>query len=255
MTRVDVRSFIIAPDGKVLLCGDYAGQELRVLAHVAQEPTMVAAFLKNQDVHLLLANDFYDLGIPEEYITTTHPEYNSIISKFKPQRNDIKTVNFGLAYGKTKYGFAADFGWSVPKAEQFIAKYFERFPKIKIAIDKCNELVKKQKAIRNLMGRIRRFDHVDDRVLRQAFNFLVQGASADMVKKAAGDTYKLCQLHPKWDCKLVLSVHDELVYEVNDEYKDIALAEIKYTMEHAIELCVPMVVDINYGLNYSIAKG
>jgi len=255
MTKVDVRSFIIAPEGKVLLCGDYAGQELRVLAHVAQEPTMIAAFLKNQDVHLLLANDFYDLGIPEEYITTTHPEYNSIISKFKPQRNDIKTVNFGLAYGKTKYGFAADFGWSVPKAEQFIAKYFERFPQIKTAIDKCNELVKKQKAIRNLTGRIRRFDHVDDKVLRQAFNFCIQGASADMMKKAAVDTFYLCQKHPEWDCKFILSVHDELVYEVNDEYKDIALTEIKYTMEHAVELCVPMIVDINYGLNYSIAKG
>jgi len=255
MTKVDIRSFIIAPKGKVLLAADYAGQELRVLAHVAQEPTMISAFLSNKDVHLATANEFYELSIPDECLITTHPEHDAIKTKFKEERNNAKVVNFGIAYGKTKYGFAADWGWTVPKAEQFIAKYFERFPQIKTAIDKCNELVKKQKAIRNLTGRIRRFDHVDDRVLRQAFNFCIQGASADMMKKAAGDTFYLCKKRPEWDCKFILSVHDELVYEVNDEYKDIALTEIRYTMEHAVELCVPMIVDINYGLNYSIAKG
>jgi len=254
MTKVDVRSFIIAPKGKILLCGDYAGQELRVLAHVAQEPTMISAFLSNKDVHLATANGFYELGIPDECLITTHPEHDAIKTKFKEERNNAKVVNFGIAYGKTKYGFAADWGWSVPKAEQFIAKYFERFPQIKTAIDKCNELVKKQKAIRNLTGRIRRFDHVDDRVLRQAFNFLVQGAAADIGKLAAGNVYKLCLQHPEWDTKLVLSVHDEYVWEILEKYVDIAMPIIKQTIETSIKLRVPMVVDIGYGYNYSEAK-
>jgi len=252
---INVRSFIVAPKGKVLLCADYSGQELRVLAHVAKEPTMIQAFLNNQDVHLLLANSFYKLGIGDDDLITVNPNYNAIKKNFKTERDNIKTVNFGIAYGKTKYGFAADFGWPVNKAEKFVNTYFDRYPKIKDAIDKCNSLVRKQKAIRNLTGRIRRFDHVDNRVLRQAFNFCVQGPSADMMKKAAGDTHKLCKSRPEWDCKLILSVHDELVYEVDEEHVDIALAEIKYTMEHAIKLVVPMAVDISYGKNYSIAKG
>jgi DNA polymerase-1 len=252
--KVDVRSFIIAPENKVLLACDYAGQELRVLAHVAQEPTMIDAFLKNQDVHLLLANDFYDLNIPDEHLITSHPKYSGVKNSFKTERNNIKTVNFGLAYGKTKYGFAADFGWSVDMAEAFINKYFDRFPKIKEAIEKCSDLVRKQKAIRNLTGRIRRFDHVDDRVLRQAFNFCIQGASADMMKIAAGNTYELCLEYPEWDCKLVLSVHDELVYEIKEEYIEEALPLVKDTMESAVELVIPMVVDIGYSKDYSEAK-
>lgn len=255
MGKIDLRSFFIAPKGKVLLAADYSGQEVRILAHITQDPTLIEAFAKNQDPHLAVANKFFDLGIPEKCLSTLHPEYEEYKTKYKKERYDSKTINFSIAYGKSAYGFAADWGVSVSEAEKFIDSYFERFPKIKAAIERCNELVYKQKAIRNIMGRIRRFDYVDNRVLRQSFNFLIQGAAADMVKKAAGDTYKLCQLHPEWDCKFILAVHDELVYEINDEYKDIALAEIKYTMEHAIELCVPMIVDINYGLNYSIAKG
>ena len=253
-TKVNVRSFIIAPPKKVLLCADYSGQELRVLAHVAKEPTMIAAFLNNMDVHLSTANGFGELDIPDELLITTHPEHNAIKKKYKAERDNAKIVNFGIAYGKTKYGFAADWGWPVSKADAFIKKYFERFPKIKDAIDRCNTLVYEQKAIRNLTGRIRRFDHVDNRVLRQAFNFCIQSASADMVKKAAGDAYKLCLDNPQWGCKLVLSVHDELVYELYEEYIDEALPQIQYAMEHAIKLVIPTPVDINFGYNYSEAK-
>jgi DNA polymerase I len=253
--KVDIRSFIIAPPKKVLIVADYAGQEVRILAHITQDPTLLEAFAKNQDPHLAVANKFFDLGIPEECLCTLHPEYEEYRTKYKKERYDSKTINFSIAYGKTAYGFAADWNVSVAKAEKFIEDYFKRFPKIKDAINKCNRLTREQKAIRNLTGRIRRFDYIDNRAYRMAFNFCIQGAAADMMKKAAGDTYKLCQKYLDWDCKLIMSVHDELVYEIYKKYVDEALPIIKSTMENAVKLCIPMLVDIGYGDNYSQAKG
>lgn len=251
---VPIRQCFIPPKGKILLCADYAGQELRVLAHVSKDPTMIQAFKDKIDVHFLIANIFFKLGIPTEALVETHPDYKSYRKKFKNERDKIKTVNFGIAYGKTEHGFAKD--WNIPKAEakKFIDDYFKRFPLIKEAISKCTLLVRQQKAIRNLTGRIRRFQWVDDRVLRMAFNFLIQGPSADMMKKAAGDVRELCLHHLEWECLLVLTVHDELVYEIKKEHVEEALPLIKETMEAAIKLCIPIIVDIGVGDNYAEAK-
>lgn len=254
MGAVDLRSCLIAPPGKVLVCADYAGQELRVLAHVSQDPTMIQAFKDKIDVHFLIANIFFKLGIPTEALVETHPDYKSYRKKFKSERDKIKTVNFGIAYGKSAYGFAKD--WNIPESEakRFIDDYFKRFPNIKKALDKCSYKTKRQKGIRNLTGRIRRFEYVDNGALRQAFNFLIQGPSADMMKKAAADVRDVILQHPEWDCILVLSVHDELIWELGKEYVEEAMLIIKKTMEDAIKLCIPVVVDIGFGANYQIAK-
>lgn len=230
MNNINIRSCFIASPGKVLICADYAGQELRVLAHVSKDPTMIKAFQENKDLHQAVADEF---GV---------------------SRNEAKTVNFGIAYGKSYIGFAKDWNVPIAKAKQFINNYFKRFPAIKKAVDKCSKKTKEQKAIRNITGRIRRFEWVDDRALRQSFNFLIQSVSADMMKKAAGDVRQLCLQHPEWGCKLCLSVHDELVYEIKEEYVKEALPLIKETMEKAIELCIPVVVDIHFGRTYAEAK-
>lgn len=251
---VPVRQCFVPPKGKVLLCADYAGQELRVLAHVSKDPTMIQAFKDKIDVHFLIANIFFKLGIPIEALVETHPDYKSYRKKFKNERDKIKTVNFGIAYGKTEYGFAKD--WNIPKAEAkaFIDDYFKRFPLIKEAISKCAFLVRQQKAIRNLTGRVRRFQWVDDRVLRQAFNFLIQSASADQMKKAAGDFRVVCLEHLEWECLFILTLHDELVYEVKKQYAEEAAKQLKYCMENTIKLSVPFIADVGIGLNYAEAK-
>lgn len=258
MGKVDIRSCIIAPEGRVLVAADFSGQELRVLSHVAREPTMIQAFLNNMDVHLATANKFYGLGIPEECLITTHPEHEAIKAKYKEERDSAKIVNFSISYGKTHHGFAKDWGWPLDKAEKFINDYFKQFPKIKEMIDKCHALVKQQKAIRSMTGRIRRFDFVDNRALRQAVNYIIQSPSADMMKKAAVDIRTLCLQRPEWGAKLVLSVHDELVYEVNEEHADIVIAEVKYAMEHCLDgivkLRVPPVADVKKGKTYADAK-
>lgn len=251
---VPVRQCFIAPPEKKLICADYAGQELRVLAHVSKDPTMIQAFKDKIDVHFLIANIFFDLKIPVEALVETHPDYKSYRKKFKAERDKIKAVNFGIAYGKSAYGFSKDWGIPEKEAKKFIDDYFKRFPKIKKAIAKCSYKTRQQKAIRNLTGRIRRFEWVDNAALRQSFNFLIQSASADMMKKAAGNVRQLCLEHSEWECLLVLTVHDELVWEINEQYVEEALPLIKEAMESAIELCIPVVVDINFGDNYQEAK-
>lgn len=252
---VPVRQCFVPAEGKVLICGDYAGQELRVLGHVSKDPTMIESFKNKIDVHFMIANIFFELGIPDEALVETHKDYKKYRKKFKNERDKIKTVNFGIAYGKTAYGFAKDWNIPVPEAEKFIDGYFKRFPNIKKAIDKCIFLVKQQKAIRNLTGRIRRFGkYVSYRQFRQAFNFLVQGPSADMMKKAAGDFREVHLKHPKWECIFVLTLHDELVYEVKKEYAGEVRIALKCAMENAIELCMPLVADVGVGENYQEAK-
>jgi DNA polymerase-1 len=251
---VPVRECFVAPPGKVLLCADYAGQELRVLAHVSQDPTMIQAFENKIDVHLLIANIFFELGIPDEALVETHGDYKGYRKKFKSERDKIKSVNFGIAYGKTYIGFAKDWGVSEEEAKGFIDNYFKRFPLLKKTMNKCSRKTTQQKGIRNLTGRIRRFEWVDNRAKRQAFNFLIQGPSADMMKKAAADVRNIIFQHPEWDCILVLSVHDELIWELSEEYVEEAMPIIKKTMEDAIELCIPVVVDIGWAKNYQEAK-
>lgn len=252
---VPVRQCFIPAEGKVLICADYAGQELRVLGHVSKDPTMIDAFKNKIDVHFMIANIFFDLGIPPEALVETHKDYKKYRKKFKNERDKIKTVNFGIAYGKTAYGFAKDWNIPVPEAEKFIEGYFKRFPNIKKAISKCTFLVKQQKAIRNLTGRVRRFGRwVSHRQFRQAFNFLIQSASADMMKKAAGDFREVCLKHSVWKCLFVLTLHDELVYEVKKEYAEEIRVALKHAMENAIELCMPLVADVGIGNNYSEAK-
>jgi DNA polymerase-1 len=249
-----VRELLIPKPGYVFLAADYSGQELRVLAEVSRDPTMIGAFIAGQDVHLTTANDFFELGIPNELLFTAHPGYPEVKKKFEESRSLAKTINFGISYGKTATGFAKDWNVSKDEAQKTIDNYFDKFPRIKAAIEKCTQQVIRHGYVRNLAGRIRRLESGQKRSYRQAFNFLIQGYSADMIKQAAIKVFWLLQKHPEWDCRIVLSVHDELVYEIKEEYADVAIPLIKYEMEHAVSICVPLVVDIHKGKNYAEAK-
>ena len=249
-----LRQVIIPPKGYKLVCADYSGQELRVLAHVSHDPAMIQAFNDGKDVHLMIANVFFELGIPPEELVESHPNYKEHRKKFKAQRDQIKTVNFGLAYGKTAFGFSKDWNMPVEKAQAFIDSYFARFPKLKEAMDKCADELKAHKQVSTILGRVRRFKHITNRAIRQAFNHLIQSTSADLVKTAAANVRELCLQHSEWDCRLILSIHDELVWEIKEEYIETAIPLIKYQMEHSVQLAVPMLVDIAAGQTYAEAK-
>jgi len=254
---LEFREVIIPAPGYILVVADYAGQELRVLAHVAQDKNMIDAFLKGKDLHLSTANNFYKLGIAEELLITTHPEYESTVKQFKKERTNAKIINFGIAYGKTAIGFAADFGVSRSEAESIVDAYFKGCPAVKQAIDNCSKTIKTRGYVVNLAGRRRRFDthqRHTGRARRQGFNFLIQGASADMIKIAMARVRKKLLEHPEWDAKLVLTVHDEMVIEGKEEYQYQIGELVKYEMEHAMKLSVPLVADITYGYSYGQAK-
>jgi len=249
-----LRQVIIPAKGRKLICADYSGQELRVLAHVSQDPNMIDAFNKKMDVHLMIANIFFELNIPAEALITSHPDYNTHKKKFKVERDKIKTVNFGLAYGKTAYGFSKDWNIPVQEAQEFIDSYFARFPLLKRAMDECKEELRKYKKVRTFLGRYRRFKYISNRAIRQAFNHLIQSPSADMMKAAAGQFRYIILEHPEWGCLLVLSVHDELVYETKEEYADVVAKELIEVMESAVKISLPIEVDAGIGDNYAEAK-
>jgi len=250
----NVRALIIAPPGKVLVGGDWSGQELRVLAEVSRDLTMIDAFIRGQDVHLTLANGFMDLGINEKLLYESHPQFQEIRKKYKDQRDKCKTINFGIPYGKTAYGFALDWNVTEAEAQAEIDKYFSKFPRIQEAIQGCTRRVKSRGFVANLFGRRRRFKHLSKRAFRQAFNFLIQGASADMFKLGAVAVRKLFLAHEEWGGKIILAVHDEIVTEVNEQYRDVVMKDMKYALEHCVSLCVPVVCDIGWGHNYADCK-
>lgn len=249
-----VRSLIIAPPGYTLMAADYAGQELRVLAEVSRDLTMIEAFILGKDLHLTMANQFYGLNIPEFLLYEKHPKHKDTRAKYKDQRDKSKTINFGIAYGKTPRGFSDD--WNIPydDAAAIVDRYFAAAPRVREAIERCKQFLDAHGYVVNLAGRRRRLPIGNKRSYRQAFNFLIQGFSADLVKLAAVKVHEICRQHPEWGCRIILQVHDELVYEIKTEYIDVALPVVKYTMEHVWPLSIPMVVDINTGQTYEGAK-
>ena len=258
---VKIRECIVSPPGYSLIVCDYSGQELRVLAEESGDMTMIDAFYKNQDLHLTTANKFFNLNIPDEVLIVGHPLHEETKKKYKTERDKSKVINFGISYGKTAYGFSKDWAISKEEAQKFIDRYFEGFPDVKKRIDKCHLDLRNNGYVVNLAGRRRRFPgyagadkYVRSRIERQAFNFLIQGFSADLGKKAAIDVRNLCLKHPEWNCRLILAIHDEFLYECKNEYCETATKQIKTIMESSTQLSLPLIIDINYGANYSAAK-
>lgn len=264
---VNVRSCFIAPVGKKIITCDYSGQEIRVLAQVTQDPTLLKALNDGADLHLSTANTFFNLGIPAECLMETHPEFEHYKKKFKDERSKAKTITFGLAYGKSGYGFAQDFNITEEEGNAILERYFNQFPRVKEAMDECNKALNNQDYVQQLFGRRRRFSKVGGKKYdgtecffhvkksyRQAFNFLIQSPSADMIRLASIATSKLIQEHPEWELKIIATVHDELCMECKEEYVEEASKLIKYAFEHVVNFDVPMLCEVNWGENYGNAK-
>ncbi len=239
-----IRKAFIAPPGHVLLAADYSQVELRILAHVSGDPTLIQAFKEGRDIHAHTASLVY--RVPIEEVT---PQ----------QRRVAKMTNFAISYGVTGYGLAERTEMDQEAATAFIAEYFRTYPKVKTYIDRIKQEVREKGYVQTLLGRRRYFpellpDSGAGRNLRlaaerAAINHPIQGTAADIIKMA------MIRLHRRLreaglNTAMILQVHDELVFEVPEAEQEQVISLVREIMEHAYPLIVPLNVDIEVGLNW-----
>jgi len=239
----EVRSAFIAPEGKVLLAVDYSQIELRVMAHISQDKTLIQAFRDGQDIHQATAAAVS--GVAPDEVTYE-------------QRSFAKRVNFGLMYGMGAFRLARDSDLDLAEAKKFIETYFERLPGVEKYLRETEKFALDNGYVQTLMGRKRYFPRLasghgsGNRAqadLRAAINMPIQGTAADILKQAMLNlSAKLSDLTD--GTQMILQVHDELVLEVpEDKLKSVAKL-VTSTMESAFELDVPLVANAEYGQNW-----
>jgi DNA polymerase-1 len=237
-----IRKAIIAPPGTYLLSADYSQIDLRVLAHLSQDPGLIAAFAQDEDIHATTASKLF--GIPRDEVT---PE----------MRRNAKTVNFGVIYGMSDYGLEQATNLSREEAAQFIALYFEKYPRVKEYLEATKEQARKLGYVQTVLGRRRFLPEINssNRMVREAaermaINAPVQGSSADIIKIA------MINLHREMEkrnlkSKMLLQIHDELLFEVPEEEVGEMKSLVSELMPRAVELCVPVKIDIKLGKNWA----
>ena len=238
------RAFVPDPD-HVLISADYSQIELRVLAHLAEEPVLVEAFRKGEDIHARTAARVFgeDSGLDRHEL-----------------RRRAKIVNFAILYGKTPFTLARDIDVTVEDAREFIDAYFAEFTKVRAFIDRTIEQGREQGIVTTMFGRRRlmpdlnsRNGQVRARAKREAVNMPIQGTAADILKRAMIDLHAAI---PKSGlrARMILTVHDELLFEVARDDAEAAAELVRERMEGATKLAVPLTVDIGIGDNWYDAK-
>jgi DNA polymerase-1 len=239
-----IRKAFIAESGYKIVSFDYSQIELRLLAHIADIPELKDAFHHNQDIHSLTAS--HVLGVPVGDIT---PD----------QRRSAKAINFGIIYGISAFGLANQLGVSRTQAQSYIDAYFERYPGIKAYMDNTIQHARAHGYVTTLLGHKAYIKGLDDRnystrnyAERQAINAPIQGSNADIIKKAMIQIFDQVTQH-KLTAKMLLQVHDELVFEIPDEQVETEVPLIKSIMENAAKISVPIVVDCGVASNWADA--
>lgn len=236
-----VRKAFIAKPGKILLSADYSQVELRLLAHFSQDPTMLKSFQDNLDIHAQTASEV--LGIPLTQVTSR-------------DRSMAKTVNFGLMYGQSSFGLASTLKITRTAAKAYIDRYFARFSSIKTFLDTLKDKAEQTGYAETLHGRKRFLPdiHSQNRTIkaqaeRMAINSPIQGTAADIIKLAM---IKIDQelTERGLKSKMLLQVHDELIFEVEEEELAQIQELVRRGMENVVELRVPLKVDMGIGINW-----
>jgi DNA polymerase-1 len=235
----EIRAAFVPAPGHLLLAADYSQIELRLLAHFSQDPLLLAAYRRGDDIHSLTAAEVF--GVPPLLLTAEH-------------RRRAKAVNFGIVYGLSAFGLARQLGIPQAEAAQFIQRYFERYAGVRAYIQRELETARTQGRVRTLFGRIRPIPNLDARnpalrgfAERTAINSPLQGTAADLIKLA------MIRLHPQLAAHaahMVLQVHDELVFEVPAAHAPALARAVRQTMEHVAALAVPLRVEIGAGPNW-----
>ena len=241
-----VRQAFIAREGAQVLSADYSQIELRVLAHLADDAGLKAAFAHDEDIHASTAATIY--GVPIEAVT---PD----------QRGYAKKINYGIAYGMSSYSLARGTGMSDIDAERFMSQYFKRFAGVKRWLDGIKRKLKTERVVDTLYGRRRPFAPSGGqtpaevrRDERLAVNHPVQGTAAEVVKLAMIGLHKALKAGG-YQTLLTLQVHDELVLDVPDEELPEVRELVRHEMEHAIQLAAPLKTDISVGPNWDGVAG
>lgn len=240
------RAFIAGDESWTLLSADYSQIELRVLAHMTADPVLLDAFLKGEDIHAATAALVY--GIPISDVTST-------------ERRIAKTVNFGVLYGMSDYGLARDTGLSRKEAVAFIESYFQRYTSVTQLFDKIKAQAEETGYVSTLLGRRRYIPEIrqthkglKQAAERMAINMPIQGTAADIIKIAMINLrHRLAEMGLK--ARMILQVHDELLFECPREEVELLAPEVKRIMESAMSLQVPLVVDLKLGHNWEEMGG
>lgn len=234
-----IRSAFVAKNKYILIGADYSQIELRVIAHLSEDRRLMDAFNNNIDIHKSTAAEIFHINIKD--VTDE-------------QRSAAKAINFGLIYGKTAFGLSQELNISRSEAQNYIDAYFKKYSQVKSFLDSAIEFAKKNGFSQTMYGRKRIIKDILNKNMavrnfaeRMAMNTPVQGSAADIIKIAMIKVEKKCY---NLESKLILQVHDELVLEAKITEKEIAEAMLKYEMENAVKLKVPLVVNINTAYNW-----
>ncbi|HAN18951.1 MAG: DNA polymerase I [Bacteroidetes bacterium GWC2_33_15] len=235
------KAFIPSDDNHVLLAADYSQIELRIMAHLSQDTNMIAAFKNNEDIHTATAAKIF-------HVETTNVS--------KDQRRKAKTANFGIIYGISAFGLSQRLKVPRSEAKQLIDEYFIGFPRVKEYMDKSIAKAREKGYVETMMGRKSILNDINSRnsivrgnAERYAINAPIQGSAADIIKLAMIDIFN--ELNKKnYKSKMILQVHDELIFDVYKPEVDEIKALVKNRMENAIKLSIPLTVDIGIGENW-----
>ncbi len=241
----EIRAAFIAAPGRVLLSADYSQIELRLMAHLSDDPLLVRAFKNNEDIHTLTASEVFN--VPPGNMT-------------KETRNRAKAVNFGIVYGISPFGLAAQLSIPQGEARIYIDTYFARYQGVRAYIDRVLDETRREQRVRTLFGRVRPIPDIQSRnanlrgfAERTAVNTPLQGTAADLIKIAMIRIDKRLTKE-KLKSVMTLQVHDELLFDVVEDEAKTLQQIVKEEMEGVIELKVPLVADCGIGANWRDLK-
>jgi DNA polymerase I len=241
----EIRAAFVAGPGNALLSADYSQIELRILAHFSKDPVLVEAFRTGQDIHARTAEEVFGVGP---------------LMQNAEHRRAAKAINFGIIYGQTPFGLAAQLGIDQKEAAQFIAAYFARYRGVKEYLDRSLAEARKAEGTRTLFGRVRPIPELSSLQFnlrnfaeRTALNTPLQGTAADLIKLAMiAIARELAE--QKLQARMILQVHDELLFEAPDAEMERLRKLVRHAMENVCKLEVPLVVDLKAGPNWRDMK-
>ncbi|EKO36649.1 DNA-directed DNA polymerase [SAR86 cluster bacterium SAR86E] len=239
-----IREAFIADKGNVLISADYSQIELRIMAHLSGDKNLTYAFNNNIDVHSATASEIFNISL--EAVTPEH-------------RRSAKAINFGLIYGMSAFGLTRQLGIPRNEAQAYLDTYFERYTGVRKYMDSTKELAKKNLFVETILGRKLHVAAINDSnglrrqaAERAAINAPLQGSAADIIKKAMIDVdHWIGNDNP--NIKMIMQVHDELIFEVKKGFAQEALENIISLMESSVKLDIPLIVDANTGANWNEA--
>ena len=239
-----VRTAFIAPPGRRIVACDYSQIELRIMAHLSSDAGLLAAFASGQDVHRATAAEVF--GVPLAQVSSD-------------QRRAAKAINFGLMYGMSAFGLARQLGIARGEAQDYIALYFNRYPGVREYMDRARAQAREQGYVETVFGRRLYLNEIHSRnqaqragAERAAINAPMQGTAADIIKRAMLSVDDWLAAH-RQRALMIMQVHDELVFEVDEDFVDTLIPAVNERMQGAAELKVPLLVETGTGANWDQA--